>query len=419
MKEIIKVKDTFFASCPIGIEDVLEQEILALGVKSTKKFKGGVEFESYPQFALKLVVYTKLASRVYKSLFKFIIKNEDDLYYRSKEIKWKSVFNLDQTFKIQTLQGNSPDGKKRSQFTNSIFLSQKFKDGIVDNFRETTEKKVRPDVDTVAPDASFLLRITAQDNEFSTKEDVSVLIDLCGNSLSKRGYRAKGFKAPLRENLASAIVALTEHSENQDFLDLMSGSGTLAIEAALRKGNIPGTYLQLLDHFEFEDELAFNFINLNFYTKDEKLQKDFKDIIAQAKIDIETGLQKLKTSKTKIIANDLSRYTQTILEESIENAKLMDVIEISNEDARTLEYPISEGIVIANPPYGERLGADDDLDKLYYDIGENLKKSYKSNTAYIFTGNLPLIKKISLQTSKKIILFNGNIESRLVQYKLY
>ncbi len=417
MREIIKIKDTFFASCPIGIEDVLEQEILALGVKRTKKFKGGVEFESYPQLALKLVVYTKLASRVYKTLFRFAIKNEDDLYYRSKEIKWKSVFNLDQTFKIQTIQGNSPNGKKRSQFKSSIFLSQKFKDGIVDNFRDNC--KERPDVDTVAPHASFLLRVTAQDNEFSSKEDVSVLIDLCGNSLSRRGYRSKGFKAPLRENLASAIVALTDHKEDQNFLDLMSGSGTLAIEAALRKGNIPGTYLQLLDYFEFGDELSFNFIQLNFFTKDSKLQEDFKLVIEQAKKDIDKGFSDLKSSKSKIISNDISRYTRSILEESIENAKLADIIEITHEDATTLNYDLKNSILIANPPYGERLGEDDDLEKLYYELGENFKNNYKENVAYIFTGNLPLLKKISLQTSRKNILFNGNIEARLAEYKIY
>lgn len=417
MKEIKKIKDTFFASCPKGIEEVLEKEIQEFGVKSTKVFKGGVEFECYPQYAIKFILYTKLASRVFKYLFKFEIKNEDDLYYRSKEIKWKSVFNLDQTFKIETLQGNSPNNQKRSKFKSSIFLSQKFKDGIVDGFRESTND--RPDVDTVAPHASILLRITPNDNEFSNKEDVNVLIDLCGESLTKRGYRTRGFKAPLRENLASAIVALTDHKENQNFLDFMTGSGTLVIEAAIRVGNIPGAYLQILDYFEFQDELGFNFTHLNFFTKDEKLQKDFDDILNESKKDIEKGLKKLISSKTRFIANDIDSKTRNLLIENIQNAKLENVVELYQEDARELSIPLNNSIILANPPYGERLGEDQDLESLYYELGENLKNNYKNNTAYIFTGNLPLIKKISLQTSKKTILFNGNIESRLVEYKLY
>ena len=417
MKEVTKIKDTFFASCPVGIEEVLELELKDKGIKKTTKFKGGVQFECYPQFALNFILHTKLASRVYKTLFHFVIKNEDDLYYRCKEIKWKAVFNLDQTFKVQTLQGNSPNNQKRSKFKSSIFLSQKFKDGIVDNFRETTNK--RPDVDTVSPNASLLLRVTPQDNEFSQKEDVSVLIDLCGEALSKRGYKVRGFKAPLRENLASAIVALTEHKKDQDFLDLMSGSGTLVIEAALRKGNIPGAYLQILDYFEFGDELGFNFTTLNLYTKDKKLQEDFKNFLDDAHKAIDKGLKTLKESKSKIIANDIDKYTKTTLLDNIESAKLEDVIEVYTEDATSFSTKMSNGIIIANPPYGERLGVDDDLESLYHDLGENLKQNFKNNTAYIFTGNLPLIKKISLQTSKKIILFNGNIESRLVEYKLF
>ncbi|MCT4643150.1 MAG: THUMP domain-containing protein [Bacteriovoracaceae bacterium] len=414
-KTITKLKNSFFASCPVGFENCLNDELSTLNITDTFIARGGVHFKCYPQNAIKFLLTTKIASRVYKALFKFDIKNEEDLYRRCLEIKWRSIFNLEQTFKIETIQGKSPNGKKRSAFKSSVFLSQRVKDGIVDTFREKLNK--RPDVDTKSPDASFVVRVTPHDNEFSSKEEVTILLDLCGAPLSNRGYRKNSFVAPLRENLAAGIIALSNFNETNIFIDLMSGSGTLAIEAALYKSKMPGSYLFLQDYFEFGDELDFNFLNLNFYTKDQYLQDDFKKIISELKEQMAKSYKSLE--KISIIANEIDPKNISNLKENIKNACLDKFINIKNEDATTFSIDIKNATLVANPPYGERIGNKDELEKTYYDLGENLKNNFKENTAYIFTGNIPLIKKISLQTSKKIILFNGNIESRLVEYKLY
>ena len=177
-KEITKYKAEYFVSCPKGMEELLFNELKILEITGLEQKSGGASFVGVNSDFLKVIFNSRLASRVYKKLFSFDIKVEKDLYHRGVEIKWNEIFGINQTFKIQTLLNKSPNGLKKSKFSNTMILSQILKDGIVDRFREDTEGN-RPNVNKQQADASFLLNITPHDNSQSIKEKATVLIDLC------------------------------------------------------------------------------------------------------------------------------------------------------------------------------------------------------------------------------------------------
>ncbi len=410
-----KYKNEFFASCPTGLEALLETELKEFGAKETETTKGGVHFKSYPEAAIKGILYSTIASRIYKKAFGFEIKNEKDIYYNAKEIKWKGIFDLEQTFKISVIQGKSKQGTKRSKFENSMFLGHQLKDAIADRFREDT--KERPYVDKVLPDMSFLMRVEPNDNPHSQKEEVTILIDMCGVAISNRGYRVKSFSAPLRENLANGILRLAGYDGSQTLVDGMCGSGTFLAEAALIKWKIPSSYIHLQNHKEYGDDLPWAFLKHNYYTKDKYLKENTEKLIQETIKISETALSNLKPGS--IFGYDTDNGALDIASYNLEVAGLESGLTFENEDITQVTKFDDGGIFIANPPYGERLGEGDDLERLYYELGENLKNNFKNFNAYIFTGNMPLLKKISLRTSKKTILYNGNIESRLAEYKLF
>lgn len=415
-KEITKFKNAFFASCPTGLEEVLNTELIEIGAKQTIVVKGGVHFESFPEVAIKAIMHSRIASRVFKKIFGFTIKNEKDIYFRGKEIKWKSVFSLEQTFKIQVLQGKSPKGSKRSKFNNSMFLGQQLKDAIADRFREDT--KDRPDVDKYSPDLSLLMRVEPNDNPHSQKEDITILIDMCGQTLSNRGYRVKSFSAPVRENLAAGILKLAGYTGKEVLVDAMCGSGTFLAEAVQIQNDLPPCFIRLKDYKEHDDALPWDFLKHNYYTKDKYLKENTEGFIEEAYAKVQKNLKNLK--KAKVYGFDIDTGALDIASYNLEVAGLSGGISLQKGDATSISKPNEEGgIFVVNPPYGERLGEEQELANTYHQLGENLKNNFKDYKAYIFTGNMPLLKKISLRTSKKHLLFNGNIESRLAEYLLY
>jgi 23S rRNA G2445 N2-methylase RlmL len=418
-KKIDKLQDQFFASCPTGLEDLLLKEVKQLDCKTIEKTKGGIHFETHTQNALELMLLSRIASRVYKKAYQFEIKIEKDLYFFAKEIKWKGLIDLDQTFKISVVQSMSKDGKKRSQYKSSMFLAQNLKDGIVDRYREDADGE-RPSVDKENPDMNLLLHVQPNVNEFSVKETVTILIDMCGSPLSQRGYRDTNFSAPLKENLAAGLVMLSGYTGKQNFLDPMCGSGTIIIESLLIKGNIPPSYLAIHEILENSEENYWSFMGHNWFKKDKYLTAEWAELLKKYLEKARDGFDNLEKATAKTFASDSDKYALNASRFNLKAADLFEFTELSTQDATTIELiDIESGIIVTNPPYGERIGEDEDLPQLYYDLGENLKKNFKGFKAYVFTGELPLIKKISLRTSKKHILYNGNIEARLVEYDLF
>lgn len=419
-KDLTKLRNHFFASCPKGIEPLLLDELKSMGITKSTMETGGVSFEAKPYEAFKAIIYSRLASRIFMGLFEFDAKKEKDIYFESKKYEWKKDFEISQTFKINTILGHSPNGQKRSKYSNSMFLGLQLKDAVVDRFRSDIGE--RPDVNPEDPDYSLLLFVRPYDNPYSTKEKCTILVDLCGDALSNRGYRSERFPAPLRENLAAAIIKLSGLTPSDTFFDGMCGSGTLVTEALLAMGNIPSGFKKVLEYSRNPKSGPWKFLAMRFFTRDKFLQQKFSTITLNAKDEYSKGVESLKSSGQQFFANDLHAAAIKVSKIHLENAGLENIVNFSKKDVIDLMAPQdSKGVFVVNPPYGERLekGEEQKLSDLYHVMGENLKANFKNYRAYVLTGNIEKLKDISLRTSKRHILSNGNIECRLAEYELY
>lgn len=409
-----KYRFEYFASCPVGIEELLTQEILDLGAKSAKPVRGGVQFEAFHEIALKVILYSRFASRVFKYLYQFEVLHEKDYYLEATEIKWKSLMDVNQTFRITTIFGDLP--REREEFRNSQFATLKLKDAIVDWFRHYEDN--RPNIAKEFPEVSFLARIDrGEDKPYM----VTLLYDLCGDPLNQRGYRLAKTEAPLKENLAAAMLGIVKwNPKEENLLDAMCGSGTIAIEAALMAGNIPPSYLKVERYFKNVNYNLWTFQNYPWFKKDEHLQQNFTQYLKDILAETEKGLEFLRSKKGLIVANDISEMSLISARENIRKAKLDGIIEISHKDALEV-FPNGKTLFICNPPYGERLeaGEEEKLKALYKGLGDHWKNYFKGNRSALFTGNLEMLKVVGLKTSKRHILHNGDIECRLAEYALY
>ena len=431
---------SYFASCAVGLEEVLSKEIQALGGKKATLERGGVEFKGPEITAIKVILNSRTASRVYKKLYSSPIKTEKNVYDMSRSIPWNSVFSLEQTFKIKTLIGYGIQTFYPDSFKNSVYLSQTLKDGIVDLFK--SKFKDRPNVNTEKADINLLLRISISNKDkflLTASLTASVFMDLCGNSLHQRGYRITAGEAPVKENMAAGIIKLMEWDQEKDlFIDSMCGSGTFLIEAALIKADIPPSFLKVMKFSKNPELRPWLFLGTNFFLNNPTLKEEFNSEILSCKQRIEDGYKKLRAEEPKIFGFDINTDTIRACAENISAVSLSEAIKVKQIDASKLKWEGEEkGVVFCNPPYGERLGGanansasggwrgpgssdeNEKLKKLYFEYGENLKNNFKGFKAYVFTGNLELKDSISLAPSRKIPLFNGPIECRLLKYELY
>ncbi|MBF0298938.1 MAG: hypothetical protein HQK51_09480 [Oligoflexia bacterium] len=433
----------FFISCNRKCEEVLIKELKALGFinqNPDEKAFAGVHFTGNMEDAFKIILNSRVASRVYLKLANFEIKLKKDqekelLYQTVRQINWCEIFSAKESIKVSCILGRGLDKR-----LNSHYLSQIAKDAVVDTFRDNVGQ--RPNVNTAFPDIPIVL--------YFENNNVDILIDISGEPLGNRHYRQNDFAAPLRENLAASILYLSEWNyQNECFIDCMCGSGTMTIEALLMGLNIPPSFIKvkraLINDSAERLKHRWTIENLKFFKENAKFRMKFKELLKSVREQYKLN------NKISIFASDISAKSLTttkthisFIERELSVKLANDVIFIKKADATTLKLPSlnknqNKGIIFANPPYGKRLGAeletdytderdkrdnntddnDDQLAKLYHDLGENFKQNFKDFRAYIFTGNLELRKKISLQTSSRIELFNGDIECRLLRYNLY
>jgi 23S rRNA G2445 N2-methylase RlmL len=410
-----KYRFEYFASCPVGIEELLSEEILDLGAKSTKVVRGGVQFEAYHEIALKTILYSRLASRIFKYLYAFEVINEKDYYQEATQIKWTGLMDVDQTFRLTTIFGDLP--REREEFRNSQFANLKLKDAIVDWFRHHDGN--RPSVARDNPDVAFLARIDrGQDKPYL----VTLMYDLCGDPLNQRLYRVAKTEAPLKENLAAAILKLVHwNPKEENLLDAMCGSGTFLIEGALMAGEIPPSYLRVERYLKNSNLKMWTFLNYPWFKKDEHLLTNFKSLLAEVHERTQKGLTFLRSHQGLIHGNDLSEMALLSANENLKKAQLEGVIELTQNDAREVYPSNRKTLFLCNPPYGERLesGEEEKLKALYKGLGDHWKQTFKGHRAVLFTGNLSMLKVVGLRTSKKHILHNGDIEGRVAEYALY
>ena len=400
----------FFASCPVFLEELLLKEITDLGIPESRVARGGVEFSTTPIRALKVVLYSRLASRVFKEITNLNFMDEKEIYPSARQFFWEKVMRVDNTFKISTLL----DSKASFTFKNSNYLSLVLKDAIADHFTELNGN--RPSVDLEHPHISFLMRIEGRGRKDLPWKGI-VYIDLCGTALSNRGYRHTGHEAPLRENVAAACILHSGwDAKTQSLTDPMCGSGTLLIEAALVACNIPPTYLRVLDAVE-NNRGVFPFQRQTWYQRDAKLRELFEKELQK----IHRALpEQFASIPTHLFGSDIDAKAVMLTKKNLRSAQLEKYITVMQADA-TKVRPFTDltGVVMCNAPYGERMGTEEELGELYYQLGENFKANFKGHTAFVLTSSSELRKKVSLHPNAKIAIMNGNLECRLLRYNLY
>ena len=365
---------TFF-----GLEEVLEKELHQLGGKDIVPFKRGVSVVGDLGFLYKINLCLHTALKVIIPIVKFEANNEQELYDNIKLIEWERFISNTDTIMIEGVTNSEI-------FTHSLFVSQKVKDGIVDRFREKTGS--RPDVDLIHPAFKVYVHIF--------KNEVSLHLDSSGDPLYKRGYRSDINEAPMKEVLAAGLVKLSGWEKHLQLIDGMCGAGTIAIEAALWANNIPPGY--------YRNEFGF----MKWQNFDETLYETI----------YESSINKIKNEPVDIIANDIDNPTLKKAITNTKNAKVDDVVSCINQSFFDITPTRKGGVIILNPPYGERMPVNE-IEKLYKEIGDKLKKDFKGFSAWIISSSPEAIKSIGLRPSRRIHLFNGSLECRFLKFDLY
>ena len=378
-----------FATTPKAMEGILANEIQALGGNNVQQKLAGVAFQGDLAMAYTTCLWLRTASRILLLLGSFEVKSQQDLYIGIQSIDWSEHLNPDDSLAVTFSSKNNP------AINNTHFGAQKVKDAIVDQMR--TKFNQRPSVDTERPS----IRI----NVYLHNDTAQLSLDLSGESSHKRGYRDINIAAPIKENLAAAILLRAAWPEiakkGGSLLDPMCGSGTLLVEGALIAGDIaPG--LQR-DYFGF----------LGWKQHDQTLWQSILDNALHRR---DIGLNQLPM----IVGFDQDRRSVVAAIQHVENAGLSGKIHIEKRDISDASAAESwpKGLIVCNPPYGERLGDEEQTAILYRQFGEVLKQRFIGWQAAMIIGNPELGFRLGIRSQKPITLFNGALECKLLRFKL-
>ncbi|GGA92219.1 bifunctional 23S rRNA (guanine(2069)-N(7))-methyltransferase RlmK/23S rRNA (guanine(2445)-N(2))-methyltransferase RlmL [Agarivorans gilvus] len=372
----------FFASTAKGLESLCLEEITALGAENCKQTVAGVSFTCDWPTAYKICLWTRFASRILLRLVETQADNVSELYASAYQINWAKYFAVDQTFSVHCTGTNH-------FINNSQFGALTVKDAIVDQFKKQFGE--RPNVAKTDEDARIIVRIAGK--------HLAISLDLVGLSLHRRGYRSEQGEAPVRENLAAALVARSQWSENY-LIDPMCGSGTLLIEAAMQAADIaPG----------LEREFAFTrFANF--------AKAAWAEILQQAQDRATLGLEQCNK---KLIGYDIDRRMVALAKANIERAGLSKLISVHVHDAAELPSPPKQaGLILSNPPYGERLGELTKLIGLFLSFGASVRSQYGGWRLALFTATPELLDYLRLRSDKQYKFFNGALPCVLKIYQI-
>jgi len=373
-KNFKMVAKTFF-----GFEDILAKEVQQLGGQDVQTGTRVVTFSGDKGFMYKANLSLRTALKILKPIKWFKVFNDKSLYDGISSIDWSQFMKEKQTFVVDvTLYSEA--------FNNSQFVALKTKDAIVDQFREKTG--VRPSIDKDFPDLRIHIHLD--------RDQCTVSLDTSGESLHQRGYRSATNIAPINEVLAAGMLMLSGWDGTSHFLDPMCGSGTILAEAAMIACNIPANINR--------KEFAF-----------EKWNDWDNDLFDQI---IDSLMKKTREFHYTIKGYDKAPSAVRKAQDNIQNANLEDYVTVEQKDffetEKQTEGPLH---MVFNPPYGERL--DIDMERFYREIGDTFKQSYPNTQAWFITANLEALKFVGLKPSRKIKLFNGKLEARLVKYDIY
>ena len=364
-----------------GLEDVLAEELRSLGAENVMPGKRMVAFEGDKELLYRANLCCRTALRILKPVFKFTAKDADSLYEQAKEYDWSQLLTIDKTFQIDTVAYSD-------EFSHSRFVTYRIKDAIVDWFKDRYGADKRPGVRLVDADVMINVHISGT--------DVTLSLDSSGESLHKRGYRVAQTEAPINEVLAAGILLRSGYRGDCPLVDPMCGSGTFLIEAAMIAANInPGIYRR---SFAFERWKDFDADLFDSIFNDDSAERD---------------------PVYPIVGADISPKAIDIARENIKSAGMAKYISLEVKPiSRWEEAPQPAGILVTNPPYGERISAPD-MDALYATIGNRLKNVFQGYHVWIIGYRDEYFAKIGLAASEKVPVLNGALECELREYVIF
>lgn len=368
----------FFAITAHGLSDVLMEEMQGLGFSGLHRTSRGVYFESNWQGCYKANLCLRTASRVLYPILDFPAYQNEDLYNNTLKHDFTKYIDPDGTFSVEATV-------IESSFHDQRFVALKIKDAIADQFRE--KFGIRPDVDKRSPQLKIVVVVY--------HNQVSLMIDTSGDPLFKRGYREDQGKAPLKESLAAALLDMTQWDGKIPIVDPMCGSGTFLIEAGMKALKVaPGGMRK-----------RFGFQNLKTF-QPEVFEQTLEEVLSLEQENLDF----------KLYGFDIDKKVIQGARKNIHHAGLEDIIEVKVSPLDLIEPPVEKGIVIVNPPYGERL--DEDPQDSYKDLSYVLKNRFKGWTCWVLSGNRDLVTHLGLRSTRKFQVFNGPLECRFLKYEI-
>ncbi len=377
--------ERFFAICPRGLESLLADELRAVGAGEVAVDSGGAAFAGGMPVAYAANLHSRLASRVLWQVGSGDYRDEDDVYACARSVAWERHFDATQTLRVDTSASRSP-------LRSVDFATLLIKDAIVDRLREATG--ARPSIARASPDVRAFCHLD--------ERRLTLYLDLSGEPLFKRGWRAEKGEAPLKENLAAGLLLLAGWQPEMPLLDPFCGSGTIAIEAALMASRrAPG----LGRGFAFERLAGF----------DPQAWRQLKEQ-AQARVD--------DSASARIVGSDISTR---VIATARGNAQLAGLkgwlddgrLSFSAVDARRVEPPAAHGLIVTNPPYGEQSAPKSaTVPALMRDFGDRLKAAFPGWTAWLLSADRDLPRQMRLHETRKTVLYNGALECRLFRFEI-
>lgn len=371
----------YFATVARGLEDLAAQELKDLGASQVEPTFTGVSFEGDRPLLYRVNLWARIPFRILMPIKRCPCRDAQQLYRGIQAIDWSDYLTPDQTFAVRATG-------KNAKLNHSHFTALQVKNAIVDQQRQRFN--ARSSIDTEQPDLTVNIHIHDHHGVVS--------LDSSGESLHRRGYRPAVGLAPLKETLAAALIAMTDWTPDQPFLDPLCGSGVLPIEASLKALNIaPGLFRQ---SFAFETWPDFDA---------DLWQQMRQEAIAQRRSHLPAPIM---GSDRDAIALEQAQF-------NAQQCGLDDLIQLRQQALEDLEAPTNQGTILCNPPYGERIGDAKDLREFYALMGDIFKQRFTGWTAYVLCGNLELAKCVGLRPARRMVVYNGSIECRLLKYELY
>ena len=371
------MKHQFFASCPRGLEELLGEDLIAAGGRQVKTLPGGVSCSGDWATAYRINLESRIATRLLWRLGGGDYRTEADIYRLGYNIDWAKLFSVDRTIRVYVTAIRSP-------LKSLEFITLKLKDAVCDRFRSDTSR--RPSINTRDPEIRIHL--------FLTDTQATIYVDTSGEPLYQRGHKAAKIEAPLKENLAAGILRLAGWTPGVTLLDPMCGSGTFLLEAVqMALDDAPGLSREA-GEFGFERLLNF----------EPTLWRDLQRAAAERRREAKT---------LEIFGSDISADAVARTQQNLAHAGVEKLVKVERADLLNRTAPTDSGSLVTNPPYGERLGNEDELAALYPLLGDALKRNFAGWRTWFLSADVRFPKLLGLRVGRKTPLFNGPLECRL------